>query len=724
MLKKFFHNTNLVVKTGFTSMLLLVLAYSLFSLYQLREMSLSVGNTIAVDSKKIVHVVRMRDSIRQRQVALNQMLATDDPFQREALRLKFFQLAGIFRVEKDRLLKLPMPEQERELLTKILRQAVQTQKLNRDVVDLIIEDNHSPSAFSLLQTTHQYQNQLFDMLGDLIQLQDQHISEYVTSSHRQYQTTLKLSLLFAVLISLLAWLIARIASRIITQKNNELIEKNQQLEAASEQAMAATRTKSEFLAVMSHEIRTPLTSIIGFAEALNNPESSIEDKKEVTNIIIKNGKHLLKIINDILDISKIEANRMEFEQIEFSPVKLINEIEETFRPQFREKGIQFDVEYEFPIPNYVINDEMRVKQILINLVSNALKFTSKGKTTIRVRCDIDNEKIIFDVMDSGIGLTAEQKEKIFDAFTQADSSTTREYGGTGLGLSLSKQYAEKMGGTLGVESLPGIGSQFYVSFSTGKIDTQQLITGAPELPERHEQKKYQTDTSYRVKGNILVAEDNHDNQQLLSILLADTGAKLSFADNGKQALDRALYKTYDLILMDMQMPIMSGLEVTRALRQKGYTHPIVALTANAMKSDEDACIQAGCNNFLTKPVNREKLLQVIYKYLPIEDKVITGERSKTRSEKMKNLILRFESELPAKVEALLSLQSEKNWVRMQEEVHKIKGIGTSMGYPEITEIAAELEISIADENEVLIYRFMNQLKERVKEISVKNTRSE
>ncbi len=700
MIKQFFQNTNLVVKTGFTSMLVLVLLYGVFSLYQLRELTFRVTSTIAADSRKIMHLVNMRDAIRQREVVLNKMLASRDFFYREQIRMEFFRLSGQFRQHRSLLQQLPLTQTEKVLLENISKQVNPAQKLYRQATDLLLEQKEVDAAKKLIDDARVYQSRFYFQLNELINLQDHHIQDFVKISRKQYETTLLLSFLFGIVIILLAWLISRITARIITQKNNQLLENNRQLEQVSQQALAATRTKSEFLAVMSHEIRTPLTSIIGFAEALRDGTSKSQDREKITRSIIKNGKHLLKIINDILDISKIEANRMEFEKTAFSPVALLHDIEEVFKPQFAEKGIQFDIEYVFPLPNVIENDELRIRQIIMNLCSNALKFTDKGRVVIRTYCDISREMMYFTVVDSGIGLSQEQMDKIFDAFTQADSSTTREYGGTGLGLSLSKQFAEKMGGTITVESLQGIGSQFTVSISTGEIEQHKLITGSPELPEKSGSIKYSPDYSYQVQGRILVVEDNIDNRQLLSILLEETGATLSFAENGQEAVDKALYQHHDLILMDMQMPVMGGLEATRILRDKNYTRPIVALTANAMKSDYDACIQAGCNDFLTKPINREKLLQLIYKYLPIREKntIVETEASRKKSRKMEQLIRRFENSLLPRIEALTEMSEQAAWQEMRDEIHKIKGVGTSMGYPDITALAIELDYEIMKHN--------------------------
>ncbi len=715
MNKKELKNTNVAVKAGFTSMLLLVLLFGLFSLYQLRNVTFSMTDAMAINSKKIVHVVLMRDSIRQRQILMSEMMSMEDDFEREESRLRFFELAGIFREEREKLLKYPINKQEKLMLDAIVNHVQFAEDINTKAVEIIFEEQSSAEGRNLILRAQTSQKRLYSLLADLINLQNENTNKFVEKSKAEYKTTVSLSIIFGSIIFLLAWLITRIMSKMINEKNQQLVAKNKQLQDVSNQALEATRTKSEFLAIMSHEIRTPLTSIIGFAEALSERSTQISDRISLTKTIIKNGKHLLTIINDILDISKVEANKMDFEKTYFSPVELVTEVEEIIKGQFIEKGIQFYIEYEFPLPNLICNDPLRTKQIILNLCSNALKFTKAGKVVIKLKADIENEKMYFNVSDSGIGLTIDQSKKIFDAFIQADSSTTREFGGTGLGLSLSKRFAEKMGGTITVESLLGIGSQFCLSIATGKIDQQQLIVGEPELPEKTNYIKYQYDYSYDVKGNILIVEDNYDNQQLLSILLLDIGAEITYVENGRQAVDKALNKEFDLIFMDMQMPVMGGIEATKILRQENYKKPIVALTANAMKSDYDMCIAAGCDGFLTKPVNKEEIYQEIYKYLRIENKEINDEKISSdifskRNQRMQAVILKFIKALPERIEAVEKYKAEKNWGRMKDILHKIKGVGTSMGYPIITEIARGLEYETMRENEVEVDKLLIEMR--------------
>ena len=708
-------NTNVAIKAGFTSMLVLMLIFGIFSLYQLRNITQDMTNVIATNSKKLIQVVLMRDTVRQRQVIMSEMMSEKNAFERDKSRLVFFNLSGVFRKEKDKLLELHINDSEKKLLDKILNHILVVQPLNREAVDVLVTDNTSGEGRDLISRAQVSQKYIYALLGDLINLQDENTQKYVQTSREKYSTTLFLSVLFGIIISLIAWVIARVTEKIITLKNEELVIKNNELEKASSQALEATRTKSEFLAVISHEIRTPLTSIIGFAEVLSDGSTKAKDRISITKTIIKNGTHLLDLINDILDVSKIEANKMDFEKITFSPIELIREIEESIKHQFVEKGLQFYLEYAFPLPSTICNDPFRTKQIILNLCSNALKFTKYGKVCVKTHSDIENEKLFVTVIDSGIGLTSEQTDKIFDAFTQADSSISRKYGGTGLGLSLSKKFAENMGGTVTVKSLPGIGSEFCMSIDTGKIDSQKLIMSENELLERTSNTKITCDYSSHVRGNILIAEDNHDNQQLISILLSDIGAEITFVENGQQAIDAALSRNYDLIFMDMQMPIMGGVEATKKLRKLNYTKPIIALTANAMRTDHDMCIEAGCDDFLTKPIHKDELFQAVYENLEIiSEKVksnhIVSDVYDRSNIKMQELIIKFVEGLSERISDITAFRNDNDWESMKDELHKIKGIGSSMGYPMITKIAGDLEYEVIRKNTIEVDKLLLEMK--------------
>ena len=396
----------------------------------------------------------------------------------------------------------------------------------------------------------------------------------------------------------------------------------EQLQISNNNLESATKAKTNFLANMSHEIRTPLTAIIGFGNLLKSNDLSEADKINALNTIVENGIHLQQIINDILDLSKIEANKLDIDCTEESPFKIINDVELLLSLQCSERNLSYSSNLIFPLPKKIKTDPLRFKQILINLCSNAVKFTKQGFIAINMSYDSNKHKLIVNVKDSGIGLSPEQQGKIFEEFTQADSSTTRQFGGTGLGLSLSRQLAKKLGGNISVQSELGKGSCFTLSIDTGQLDNNELVYEAPTINRTSIETESQSNNRRKtLKGNVLLAEDNINNQQLISLYVTRTKANIDIVSDGLQAVESAMNNDYDLILMDMQMPKMDGLEATKILREKGYTKPISALTANTMQHDINLCFDAGCDDFLSKPINVKEFNALLEKYLPADENV-------------------------------------------------------------------------------------------------------
>ena len=366
------------------------------------------------------------------------------------------------------------------------------------------------------------------------------------------------------------------AREITDHKRAEEQAKKAQFEKSA--AEATSQAKSMFLANMSHEIRTPLTAIIGFSEALLNVKQSKVEQLEAINTIHRTGKHLLTIINDILDLSKIEAGGLEVERVSVPLFELVEEVAAMARHQVESKSIQFFVDPSFPLPKVIQSDPVRIRQILLNLLSNAIKFTERGKITLRVRYDTENGRLALQVADTGVGIKPEHLSRIFNPFTQADAGTARRFGGTGLGLSLSKQLAEMLGGTITVESNLDQGSCFTFTLDAGPVS---ILINSPEEAQQVRQPSMPDDNFNLLTGTLLVAEDNPDNQRLIALNARYLGVEVKMVENGEMAVAEALANPYDLILMDMHMPIMDGLTAVRVLRSKGYSGPIIALTADA-----------------------------------------------------------------------------------------------------------------------------------------------
>jgi len=474
--------------------------------------------------------------------------------------------------------------------------------------------------------------------------------------------------------------------------------RTEELEQARHQAESANKMKSEFLANMSHEIRTPLTAIIGFGESILESGQSMEERLEAVRIIIRSGKHLLQLINDILDLSKIEADQIKVESIALSPLDVLREVENLASVQAAGKGLAFKINYHWPLPKCITSDPLRLKQILLNLCSNAVKFTHEGSISIAVNCDADAEQMQFVIADTGIGMTAEQQTRLFRQFSQADVSTTRKYGGTGLGLFISKQLAEKLGGTLSVESRAGEGSQFTVTIATGPLTDVEWLES---MDTNTEDEKESELVINKLTGKILLAEDNELNQQLISHLINRTGCSVTVVENGQQAIEQALAAEYDLLLMDMQMPVMGGIEATQKLREQHYSAPIVALTANAMTQDVAQCMEAGCDAFLAKPIEQQEFYKILGTYLQETTEVMDESPILTQCDNddsfLMKMVGKFIDSLDERLQRARQYTDELAWSSLKREIHDLKGMGGNFGFPQITKLAGQIEFALTKE---------------------------
>lgn len=512
--------------------------------------------------------------------------------------------------------------------------------------------------------------------------------------------------------------------------STRLHQSQREMLAAKEAAEAASRAKSEFLANMSHEIRTPLTAVIGYSELLSRPQVSSQQSADWSAQIRRNAEHLLGVINDILDLSKIEAGRMTISQAENSLPDLINEVMTLNQSRAEEKAIGFKLNYQTPVPVTILTDPLRFRQILLNLVSNAIKFTDKGQVSVQVRVEEleAGPTLCLSVEDTGIGIAPDKLTQLFTPFTQVHQSGKRLYGGSGLGLDISQRLAHMLGGAITVTSAIGQGSAFVLRLPIAPEHAGERVIPKPPAPAAAAASST-VQRGWLKEKSVLVVDDGVDNRRIVEFLLLEAGATVSTAENGEAAInliDAAdeIDAPFELILMDMQMPIMDGYTAVARLREAGNLTPIVALTAFAMSGDAERCLAAGCDAYLTKPIIPKQLIRTLRSLLGMEqipssrDNYLSESSSESDQKPIETGAVNAESTLQSLLQdpAFASLIAKYvdnlqncacelqagvdggEWSTAKRIAHQLKGTGTNYGFPKLTHVAGECEGVLRDPN--------------------------
>ena len=586
-----------VVRMGFGAVLLLVLVLSAVSLYRLNEFNNNMETIVDVHNKKVALAFGMRDAIRQRAISIYSMLATDDLFVREEERFRFYAYAGEYRKLRAELVSLGVDEKEKEIHRKLEIIANQAQPANRKTAELLMQEAPENIVAESVKEGLSRQKELLDLLDELIHLQQQYTDDAVQSNRHDYQFIWFMQLALGVLVLIVGLLIARFVIQNVRTKSFELNQKNAELALAYLNAEEATKAKSTFLANMSHEIRTPMTGVLGMLDLLRDTKLASEQKYFV-DTAYNSAEALLVIINDVLDFSKIEAGKVNYESILFDVRHLLEEVVGLYAKNVQDKGVEITICVANDVPGYVSGDPTRLRQILNNLISNAVKFTHVGEIIVGLERDSalnsnGDNLLRFEVIDTGIGIPKAAQKLIFGSFTQADESTTRKFGGTGLGLAISEQMTRLFGGNIGVESEENKGSTFWFT---------------ADLPSYERRSEFRGNKKFNNLSVFILAR-SRGAEKAISSLVRSCGCRVVSQDS---MVDNMKVPSVDLAILDVDELLSRNVIDVYNLRKR------IVSAKNTIgifrMSENDAAGKIRHFQFsdgITKPVRRAPLLAAL-----------------------------------------------------------------------------------------------------------------
>lgn len=708
-------SSTIVILLGFAAILTLISILTVITFFSISSNSNSL-NKIVTEQQHITDIYTMRDAAQARALNLFRMMSVNDNFVQDDIYLQFKAEAGRFIEAKDHLLSTMDTPSTLKIFDTMSPYLTQGSQVQNETVELIHEEKYDEASTFIQHKVIPIQDKVADDLYRMLETQNANIqSDLQTAQEKNNRYYIYLFSLSAA-----AFLIGLFITYYVY---NYTRQTEQALLLEQQAAEKANQAKSSFLANMSHEIRTPLTAIIGFSEQILNAQLNQEEQQHLKQTIVRNSKHLQHLVNDILDLSKIESGQLELEMTAASPAEITHEVETIISKRALDKNLYFKVNNIFPLPSFIITDSVRLKQVLLNLCGNAIKFSSTGGITLETSYNTETNMITFSVIDTGIGLNEEEQKKIFQPFTQADVSTTRNFGGTGLGLSISRLLATEMEGTLECTSIKDQGSKFSLTLPTGVSGKIKML----EASESYTPVKDNSLDNIEVKplrGKILLAEDTVDNQALISLYVKQTGAELEIANNGEEAIQKALGKTFDLILMDMQMPRVDGIEAISTLRKTGYKGPIVTLTANALAADRDRSMTAGANGFLAKPIDVNEFYGVLNKYL--QEKTASennGEEKARVTTGLDRLKEKFINDLPDRINKLNTALEKNSWQDIDQVSHYLKGVADTFGCPMITELSQNLNNAVRERDYDEVHRLIKALQQEANSVIAGKTGS-